>query len=264
MIVLNELDWASGMIRSGTLEKPVPQALTAIAKYYFHEGYSKHEVREKLERDLIRSDPAASAVDWADTLDRVTKYAQKHRPIMLDSVRITKPELDTIAKLGSVQQKRLAFTLLCLAKFRYAVNPETNYWVSTPDTDIMKMANIKTSVRRQSQLFADLREAGLIRFSRKVDSLSVQVLFCSEGEVEMEITDFRSLGYQYLYHYDRSRFYTCQNCGLVVRIDAGKQNGRPKKYCEDCAYRVHIQQSVGKVMKRSLREAEVGGAAKIT
>lgn len=243
-IVLNEIEWAAEMLRSGTIGKPATQALTAIAKYYYREGYPKKEVREKLEQYLLRADPTATPVSWSDTLDRITKFAAKHPPVIVDSVVITKPEMEAIAAVETVQQKRLAFTLLCLAKLRYAINPYTDHWVNTPDTDIMRMANIKTSVRRQSQMYAALRDSGLIRFSRKVDCLSVQVLFCAEGEPEMEITDFRSLGYQYLRHLEPQKFFVCQNCGVVERIPDDKKRGRPKKYCDACAYQVYLSQSV--------------------
>ena len=60
------------------------------------------------------------------------------------------------------------------------------------------MANIKTSIKRQSLMFAELRNAGFIRFSKKIDNLNVQVLFMTPGETAIHIQDFRNLGYQYL------------------------------------------------------------------
>ena len=91
----------------------------------------------------------------------------------------------------------------------------------------MRMANINTSIKRQSLMYYNLNAAGLIQFSKKVDNTNVKVCFMAPGDVVMSITDFRNLGYQYL-----------------------------KYHCPACAIEVATQQQVNRVMR--LRQQRQG------
>lgn len=251
-IVLNEFTWAESAISNKDLGKKPYETLTRVAKYYTYQGLTKRKVRQKLDEFLLSCDPSASVVAWSDTLDSAAKYAAKHPIIMLDGINVTKYEMDKIDALETVQTKRLAFTLLCISKFAYAVSPKTTYWVATPDHEIMGMSNINTSIKRQSAMYAQIRDAGLIRFSRKIDNLSVQVLFVNEdSDVVLRVTDFRNLGYQYMM-YHGGPYFVCQNCGITTKrntkFDDGR--GRPMKYCPDCAVKLKVKGSVESVMRR--------------
>lgn len=247
-IVLNEVAWAEDAIQHRSLGKKPFETLTRVAKYYASMGLSKNEVRSKLDEFLTLCDPALSTVTWSGTLDRAARTAYRYPPVVLDSVHITKAELDKIGELPSRMAQKLAFTLLCIAKYYSAAGINTTYWVSTPDNEIMRMANIGTSIKRQCALFTQLRDAGLIQFSRKVDNTSVRVLFVADGDVAMYITDFRNLGYQYLMYLGEP-YYMCENCGLVCRAKAGTTPGRRNKYCPDCSVKVRVKQNVESVMR---------------
>lgn len=245
MIVLNEYEWAEEMIQSHSLGKKPYETLFRVAKYYIEKNYSKKEVRGMLDAFLLQCDPSSSLPKWAETLDIAADRAWKYRSIKIDSVVVTKPELSRINMLKSVQAKRLAFTLLCLAKYWDIVNPQCDHWVNSKDSDIMRMANINTSIRRQSLLYAALNDAGLIQFSKKIDNTNVRVCFEEPGETAVEVTDFRNLGYQYLMLCGNTSYITCQSCGVVVRKNTvvpkefRQHGGRPQKYCKDCAVKIN-------------------------
>lgn len=247
-IILNERAWAEEAITYKSLGKKPSETLLRVARYYFDEQYSRQEVRKQLEAFLIQCDKNASVVAWADTLRWAVATAAKFPMAKVSSVTVTKGELDTIAVVSSRQAGRLAFTLLCASKYWDAVNPKNNHWVNEKDVEIMRMANMRPTIRRQSQLFAELRDLGLIRFSNKVDNLNVQVLFSEEGgEAAMEISDFRNIGFQYLKQLGEP-FIKCACCGLTIRADIGP--GRPRKYCDACAAQRKIEQSVNSVMRK--------------
>ena len=167
--------------------------------------------------------------------------------IILDGVDITGEELAKIETLEGKQIRRLAFTLLCVAKYWDAASDRNNGWVNTSDKEIMQMANINTSIKRQSLMFAELRDAGFIRFSKKIDNLNVQVQFIQAGETAIHIQDFRNLGYQYLKYYGGA-YFECENCGLTVKAQSPAK-GRPQKYCPSCAVEVKTRQTVNAVMR---------------
>ena len=248
-IVLNEAAWAANAIDSRELGKKPYETLVRVAKYYAHDGLTKKEVRTKLDEFLLLCDPSASTVAWSDTLDSAVKSAWKYPLVDVDHISISDKEIARIDAIPGKQTRRLAFTLLCIAKFRHAAYGNTEYWVNTPDNEIMNMANINTSIKRQSMMYGQLRDLGMIRFSHKVDNLSVQVLFAEDGNEAIQIRDFRNLGYQYLLYHGEA-YYTCQRCGLVCKCK--DTAGRPNKYCRDCAAKVHMKQMINSVMRRRL------------
>lgn len=247
-IVLNEYEWAERMINNHELGKKPVETLNRVARYYLENKYSKREVRKMLDTFLTQCDPSASLVHWSDTLDRVTKNASKFSLIRLDGVDVTSKELERIEALSGKQVQRLAFTLLCVAKYWDAVSESNNHWVNSPDREIMQMANINTSIKRQSLMFAELRDAGLIKFSKKIDNLNVQVLFMEPGETAIHIQDFRNLGYQYL-KYHGAPYFECVNCGITVK-EQEPTRGRHQKYCPSCAVELHMKQKVSSVMRK--------------
>jgi hypothetical protein len=247
-IVMDEYAWAERAINNRELGKRPTETLSRVSRYYAANHYSKRDVRRLLDEFMLQCDPSVNLSTWSDALDRIAKSCDKYDLIQLESVTITKRELETIADLRGTQLRRLAFTLLCLAKYWDAAHQRNNHWVNTQDKEIVQMANVNTSIRRQSLMFGQLRDAGLIKFSRKVDNLNVQVLFIDEeSEPEMEVTDFRNLGYQYLMHYG-GPYFACENCGLVTKMNDG-QMGRPQKYCPGCAVEVQMKQKVNYVMR---------------
>lgn len=246
-IVMNEREWAENAISSHELGKKPVETLNRVAKYYYDNQYSKREVRKHLDNFLLQCDPSSSLVQWSPILDRIAKGVDRYRMIQIDAVDIFREELDRIGTLEGRQLRRLAFTLLCVAKYWDMVSDSNNHWVNTEDREIMRMANINTSIKRQSQMYGELRQRGLIRFSKKIDNLNVQVLFCGGCERAMGIRDYRNLGYQYLM-YCGEPYFECENCGIVTKVKEPNR-GRRQKYCPVCAVEVSTRQKVNYVMR---------------
>ncbi len=249
MIVLNEYEWAENMIRTRELGRKPYETLCRVAKYYADkDGMSKKKVREALDDFLLLCNPTASIPKWSKTLDYAVARAYKYDAIQIDYIAITKPEMEKIDSLGGTQLRRLAFTLLCLAKYWDSVNPKMDHWVCSQDSEIMRMANISASIKRQSLLYHTLRQNGLIRFSKKIDNTSVRVQFIEDGDVVMKVYDFRNLGYQYLMFHGEP-YFVCTSCGITTKIKSPNA-GRKQQFCAECAAKRKIKQSVDSVMRR--------------
>ena len=115
-IVLNEYEWAERAIKDKALGKKPYETLSRVAKYYTYKNYTRKEVRRLLDEFLLQCEPAVSLVTWSDTLDSAAKSATKYPLVMLDSIEITAPEMERIDSLPGKPVKRLAFTLLCIAR----------------------------------------------------------------------------------------------------------------------------------------------------
>lgn len=246
-IVLKENDWARERILARTLDKKPTETLRRVARYYLDEGFSPSVTRKKLESFLIQCDPTASLVKWSDGLDHAISYAKKYQAVEIESIPVTRQEMERIDSLSGKQIQRLAFTLLCLAKYWIAIRPECDGWVSNKDNEIMLLANVKTSIKRQSFMYYTLRESGMLQFSKKVDNTNVRVCFISDDEPVLEVKDFRNLGYQY-HMYHGEPYFECDNCGIVTKI-AVPGVGRKQKYCKECAAEIAVQQTVNSHMR---------------
>lgn len=246
-IVLNEHEWAEEHIESRNIGKKPFETLCRIARYYIDNDFNKLKTRKALDSFLLQCDPTTSLTKWADTLDYALNKALKYKAILIKDITVTKSEIETIDRLDSKQIKRLAFTLLCLSKYWDLVSPDNDHWVNNKDNEIMSMANINTSLKRQGSMYWQLRELGLIQFSKKVDNTNVRVLFAQNDNVATKITDFRNLGYQYL-KLKGEPYFECENCGITVKIkEPGK--GRKQKYCKNCAVEIRTRQNVNSVMR---------------
>jgi hypothetical protein len=248
-IVLNEHYYAEQAIQTRSLGKKPSETLSRVARYYIDscDSANKKTIRSKLDLFLLQCDSTASIPKWSKMLDFATDWAFKHEAIQIDSIIITKPEMDKIDSLDGKQIRRLAFVLLCLSKYWNIVNSQNDNWVNSKDNEIMAFANINTSIRRQCAMYATLRDTGLIQFSKKVDNTNVRVCFAEDGDVAMTITDLRNLGYQYL-KYHGEPYFECTNCGITVKIDEPTK-GRKQKYCKECAVEIKTKQNVNAVMR---------------
>lgn len=236
-IILNEHEWAAEMLERRVLGKKPFETLYRIARYYMDLGCNKRDTRKKLNEFLLRCDPCVSLPKWGDSIEFALTHAAKHPAVSIDSVSITDKELECIGSLSGKQIRRLAFTLLCLSKYFDMVNGKDSHWVNCKDSDIMRMANINTSIRRQSVMYHELYELGLVQFSKRVDNTNVRVCFPPGGNVVLEVSDFRNLGNQYLVYTGSTDYYKCKNCGIVIRKSTGSERtvGRPQIYCPQCS-----------------------------
>lgn len=247
-VVLKENEWAYEHIMANDLGDKPSETLKRVARYYLDKGYSTANVKKQLDAFILKCNPTASLPKWSDTIDRAVSFASKYPSINIESINITDKEMSKIDALEGKQLKRLAFTLLCLAKYWVSASPDSNYWVNNKDTEIMKLANINTSVKRQGLMYWTLRELGMVQFSKKVDNTNVRVCFAEAGEIVLRVTDLRNLGYQYLMYHGEP-YFECKCCGLTTKYRNPSKTGG-QKYCAECAGKIQMQQIINSVMRQ--------------
>ena len=248
-VVLRENDWAASMIQANSLGKKPSETLRRVARFYMDTyNINQDAARKKLDLFLLQCDPTSSLPKWSDALDFAVSRACKYPAINIDHISVSKNEVEKIDSLEGKQIRRLAFTLLCLAKYWNIVTRKEDGWVNSKDNEIMSMANINTSIKRQSLMFGKLNELGMIQFSKKVDNTNVKVCFMEDGEEAIRIYDFRNLGYQYLMYHGEP-YFTCENCGITTKVN-DKGNRRRQKYCPECAAIIKMKQNIESVMRR--------------
>ena len=237
MIILNEREYAQKCLDTYSYGENIYETLQILAKYYYADGLRAKRIEKKLLEFLQENYPRYSSnmLKWQETVEKISRRAGKY-PLYEDAgVMITQAELDTIdaieEKKGKPVLRRLAFTLLCLAKLANQRHDKNNGWVNTEAKDIFQMAHISASKVRQYQMLGDLGMMGLLEFPKKNDNLSNRVTFINDDSpYVLTITDFRELGYEYLLYLGEN-YIRCASCGMLVKNSLKK----PRRYCSNCA-----------------------------
>jgi DNA-directed RNA polymerase subunit RPC12/RpoP len=234
MIVLNEKKYAIECLENGFVGKKPFFTLSIIAKYYYHSlGYRKSKINHLL-NEFMSKHYAGYHLDklsWQDTIEGIVKKVNKYSLLEVDGVSITQSELRTISEIGNPTKERVMFTILCLAKFGLARNPNSNGWVNTDSKEIFKMARVSCKALERELYIGDLFDRGLLELPMRNDNTSIRVTFIDTDSLEeLFVSDFRELGYEYL-KYKGENFIRCADCGILTR---GNKNGT-KRYCKDCS-----------------------------
>lgn len=235
MIVLNEKEYAIRCLENGYVGSKPFFTLSIIAKYYYYCLKYKKSKIEMLLNDFMSKNYSvgyqADRLSWQDTIEKIVKKVNNYTLLELDGVRITKSELKIISGIGNPNKERVMFTILCLAKFGLARNPNSNGWVNIDSKEIFKMARVSCKALERELYIGDLFDMDLLELPMRNDNTSIRVTFIdTDSPEELFISDFRELGYEYL-KYKGENFIRCAECGILTR---GNKNGT-KKYCKDCA-----------------------------
>lgn len=155
----------------------------------------------------------------------------------LDGVYVSQNEIDAITSaVTSEISRRLAFTILCLAKYKNLKYGVDTNWVNNDEVEIFKLACVNDGTIAKEKRLHELYVSGLIRFSNKVDSLSILCLFAdpSSGKDNYSILvdDFRNVGNFYRRHTGDKRVKRCKDCGKLIRITSKTQ-----QFCPECSER---------------------------
>ena len=243
-IVLNEKACAEYALENLILGSKPTETLGRVARYYYSIGYKKKEIGSLLEDFMLKCDPTINIVKWQATIDKQVNSADKYELIDISGVEITQSEIDKIQQIEGKLLQRLMFTMLCLAKYGNAINPNNNNWVNRKDKEIFSLANITLTTKRQSLLINDLWTMQYIGYSRVVDNININVkIVDNESPTVLYISDFRNLGNQYM-RYCGEKYIECECCGKVVKEKHGKQRD-----CTECATEIDRQKSLERYYK---------------
>lgn len=201
------------------------------ARYLYHEnGFRKSRIIKELNHFMDENYPHYNHMDWSDTFEKYASKAKKYPLCKCKGVWITENELKTIEEIHDKVLERLAFTLLCLAKFKNFRNPNNNNWINYSNGEIYSIACINTTAFEKDIKFNKLKELGLIEYAKKVNNLNIQVLYIDDDSTKkLLISDFRKLGYEWRL-YKGEKYIKCTVCGILVKNTNGK-----RKYCKECA-----------------------------
>lgn len=234
MIILNEKQYARRCLEENSLGENTYITLSIIAKYYYFDcGYKKKKIKELLIKFLSKNLITFHREEkmWVENIEKIVNKINKQKLYEISGVKITKSEIVKIQTLQNKLLEKLAFTMLCLAKFHNAKNENNNGWVTTLGKELLNLANINCPQSRLNIHINNLYEAGLLDLPLRCDNTNCRINFIdNDGDEELFVSDFRNLGFEYLL-YCGENYIRCAECGALTK---GTKNKR-KKYCNKCS-----------------------------
>lgn len=231
MIILNEKEYVDDILRGKKTEPAnIYIFLNTYARYLYHEkNLRRTGIMKELDYFMAETIPNYHPADWNNRFEAYAKRAGAYPLCNCGGVWITKNEIRTIRDIHDKVLERLAFTLLCLAKYGNFKNPDNNSWVSYRNGEIFSMACINTTSVEKDIKIGRLNDLGLIQYAKKVNNLNIRVTYAEEhGTKELFVSDFRKLGNEWRL-YSGEDYIRCSTCGILVKKKKGTS-----KYCCAC------------------------------
>ena len=234
MIVLNELEYAEKCISENIVDKKPFSTLNILAKYYYHHVGKNETETVDIIKDFAKKNCVGYLKNkyvWDNNIAKMVNTAIQYPLYQIKGVWITSKELETIRNINNKALERLAFTILCLAKYNILKNPKSDGWINNDIKEIFSLARISAGINERGIKLHELYKLGFIDLAKKIDNLSIKICFIDNDESnnELFISDFRELGYEYLL-YRGGIFIRCGECGILVRDNIN----RTKHYCSSC------------------------------
>lgn len=206
---------------------------------------------------------------YSNVIAKAIKGSRKKNFYNVDSIIITKNELNIIASLDNIREEKILFVLLCLAKYQEKIFGFTNGLVKYTITDLCKMARVSVPADDREYLLHEILMCGLIGCPKKNDTKCLVVNFIEEnGEQELILgeTDCLELAYVYLKWKNGSGFKRCLKCG---RLMSSKNKKDFCPYCEqspqdathiwciDCGGEVEIAERDGQTCRCNVCQKKI-------
>lgn len=231
-VILNEAKEVERIIEKGEVGNKPTSTLFLLGKYYRQkQSLDKEQTINKLNEFMKLNYKNYNPALWEETIEDISKKANKYSLREIDYIGITQSELDRISEINNVKYEKLLFTMLCYAKLYNTLSENNNGWVNADIKEIYRIARVTVKYKNDKFLYLnDLESMGLISFSSKNDNLNLQINFVNmDGGPVIQINDFRELGYEYLNHIGSGKFVRCKECGRLI-----KQSGNNTHYCTFC------------------------------
>lgn len=178
---------------------------------------------------------------YSNLISDAIKKAHKSPFYNIESIKITKSELDIVASINNLRAEKVLFVLLCMAKQQSVSYGFANGLVKYSLPTLCKEARISVPSDEREYILYNIVQCGFLGYPKKNNTQCLIVNFINDDEIALELDeiDCQELAYIYLNWKNNGRGYTrCQECCKLIK----QSKTKPKKYCEECAHNVLTEQ----------------------
>lgn len=229
-----EIDYAETMLKEGFLSNKKMYEINILCKYFYNKGMKPKEVREKVYDFCYKNFESFNENLYGSKIDSVIKSSNGKNIIQIDSVWLSRKELDFISSFKENNQfKRVLFGLFVIKKIRSILNQEL--YLNTKYSKFSRMCGIY-STSLIYPIVKKLEDYGLVRVCR---NSNIEILLDDfDDDGILEVKDFDSIYAYYRNFFNNGKYIHCKICGKIVLAT----NNRTM-YCKECAKKVNIKKT---------------------
>lgn len=258
-IIMDEQKYLDKVKENGNFGKDIGYAVLISARIYRAEGCDNGEIKNRLLNDIQEYEPLLNTVRCKNYISYALKNVDKRKLVKIDEILITKSEMESVMNITSDENafrvkslRRLAFALLCFAKFEMLLKGRYEPWINYDLKYIYKSAKLLGRSQSQNNLYLHkLYEMGLVQFAFRKHGVGVKVDFVDrseEPEIALRVKDISCTG-DYFLRYLGRKYIECAVCGKPVPKTTGNL-----LYCKDCA--VIVDKEKARNRMRKLKESK--------
>lgn len=245
-MIPNEKAYAEQCLAKTVIDRKPTRTLTILIKYFKNMGLTDEEIYNELVDHMTDAYDGFTEDDWRDKiLDLIAIYTtEEHALLDINAIHITESEMARIEEVNNEVLERILFVMLVYCKVKQAMRNHDSNWITEDMKEICGEAKVARSMEKQAELFRQLMQMGYFNMSRKIGSLSKELLYVDNtSPVAITITSFDDFILDY-HIYKGKKVINCKECGKRVMA-----KGRNSKYCAECA-----KESERQRVKRSMKE----------
>ena len=244
MLILNEEQYAKNLYDGKNTDvKSVVALIGYITRYHLHVLSCSDEDNYKYTVEwMMKHHSNFDESYYSNLIADAIKKAHKNDFYHLESIRITKSELEIISSLDNLRAEKVLFVLLCMAKQQSVAYGFVNGLVKYSLPTLCKEARISVPSDEREYILYNIVQCGFLGYPKKNNAQCLIVNFINNNDevvLNLSEVDCQELAYVYLGWKNHGVGYTrCQMCNRLMR----QSKTKPKKYCEDCAKEVQTEQ----------------------
>lgn len=233
-MILNEEKYAKDLLTGqNDSVKSIRKKIDLIARYNYHVMNKKSDDSyNSIVHWLEKHHGIFSEQTYSNVISDCIKKAPKRPFYHIDSIKITKKEMDIIVAQNNLRHEKILFVLLCMAKQQRVAYGFDNGLVSYNITELFKTARVSVPIDERENILHKLLKLGLIGLPFKNDTKCLFVSFLDDSDdivLELNEQDCGELAYAYMRFTGKAKVVKCAKCGKLI-----KQSQKYDNLCKTC------------------------------
>lgn len=208
----------------------ITQAIWNAAIYYTQlNPADKNDVFWKIVDFMAQNYNGFMYQGYINTINKDVNKAYKYKIKDVNTINITKREMDKIMSLNDIRKEKIAFVILALAKYQNAESQRDNDTFYAKTSEIFKFARVVIPAKDRDLYFGFAYKEGLLKQNFSIGYNALTAAFVDHDEDEVVLTldeyDYLELAYAFL-NYKNGGYKRCDVCGRWF-----KARSNSAKYC---------------------------------
>lgn len=239
LIFNNELHYKR-LIENGFEKYPNKRDLVILCQEWLKEGYSKKELKSKMESFCQQWNSQFNYAKTEGLLLKVLMAVDKleNEPpkfVFNTNIVVFESEINKIKELKDKNLQKIAFIMVCLAKWKNSNFIYLNYDSTIKLKDIFDYAGIKATGKKQLELLHKLNLNNFVDCQLRPLGKFIIDCITNDGDVALSF----KINEEMIQNWIDLVCPHCERCGKGFEKNSNKQ-----KYCKECAKIVKNEQTL--------------------